>query len=94
MERLDRAFGLTEAGAGSDASGTLRLATSGIRRPRSRIAFFLHDEVMLHVPTEDAAAATAIVVDAAGAATQLIFGPIPIEFSVATVTVNSYADAK
>ena len=71
-----------------------RLATSGIRSPRSRIAFFLHDEVMLHVPMEDAAEATAIVVDAARAATHLIFGPIPIEFSVATMTVNSYADAK
>jgi DNA polymerase-1 len=29
-----------------------------------------------------------------GAATRLIYGDIPIEFSINTVTVSSYADAK
>lgn len=71
-----------------------RLATSSIPSPRSRIAFFLHDEVMLHVPADKGTEATAIVEEAARAATDLIFGTIPIEFSVSTTTVSSYADAK
>ncbi|BBE23915.1 bifunctional 3'-5' exonuclease/DNA polymerase [Arthrobacter sp. MN05-02] len=71
-----------------------RLTASSIPQPRSRIAFFLHDEVVLHVPVECAAEAEALLGDAARAATRLIFGAIPIEFSITTVTVTSYADAK
>ena len=58
------------------------------------MAFFLHDEVVLHVPADRTAEATAILEDAARAATGLMFGPIPVEFSISTVTVASYADAK
>lgn len=71
-----------------------RLAESAIPEPRGRIAFFLHDEVVLHVPEERGAEATAILDEAARAATRLLFGEIPIEFSISTVTVTSYADAK
>lgn len=71
-----------------------RLAASSIPAPRSRIAFFLHDEVVLHVPVGQAAEAGTILGDAARAATRLIFGEIPIDFSISTVTVTSYADAK
>ena len=71
-----------------------RLAGSGIPAPRSRMAFFLHDEVVLHVPADRTAEAAAILEDAARAATGLMFGPIPVEFSISTVTVASYADAK
>ncbi|MHA7217680.1 bifunctional 3'-5' exonuclease/DNA polymerase [Arthrobacter sp. MDT1-48-3] len=71
-----------------------RLTASSIPQPRGRIAFFLHDEVVLHVPVEQAAEAEALLGDAARAATRLIFGAIPIEFSITTVTVTSYADAK
>lgn len=71
-----------------------RLAASSIPEPRSRIAFFLHDEVVLHVPTDRAEEAQLILEEAARAATRLIFGAIPIEFSITTVTVSSYADAK
>jgi DNA polymerase-1 len=71
-----------------------RLAASTIPEPRSRIAFFLHDEVVLHVPADRAEEAGAILDDAARAATLLIFGDIPLEFSITTVTVSSYADAK
>ncbi|MFJ6000944.1 bifunctional 3'-5' exonuclease/DNA polymerase [Arthrobacter sp. NPDC092385] len=71
-----------------------RLSTSTIQQPRSRITFFLHDEVVLHVPERQAGEAAAILDDAARAATRLIFGDIPIEFSITTVTVSSYADAK
>ncbi len=71
-----------------------RLDSSGIPVPRSRIAFFLHDEVVLHVPSLDAVEAEAILDAAAKAATRLIFGEIPLEFSIATIAVPSYADAK
>ncbi len=71
-----------------------RLAAGPIPAPRSRIAFFLHDEVVLHVPEQLAAEAEAVLEDAARAATRLMFGDIPIEFSITTVTVTSYADAK
>ncbi len=71
-----------------------RLRASSIPEPRSRIALFLHDEVVLHVPSEQAGDAAVILEDAARAATHLIFGDIPIEFSINTVTVMSYADAK
>jgi DNA polymerase-1 len=71
-----------------------RLAASGMTSPRSRIAFFLHDEVVLHVPSERTTEAEAILQDAARAATGLIYGSIPIEFSISVITVTSYADAK
>lgn len=71
-----------------------RLAATSIPTPRSRIAFFLHDEVMLHVPAERADEAARILDDAARAATRLMFGDIPIEFSINTVVVTSYAEAK
>ncbi|MEC5198858.1 DNA polymerase-1 [Arthrobacter sp. PL16] len=71
-----------------------RLAASSIPDPRSRIALFLHDEVVLHAPTAHAEEARTILEESARSATRLIFGDIPIEFSIATVTVRSYADAK
>ncbi|MBG6184214.1 DNA polymerase-1 [Arthrobacter sp. CAN_A214] len=61
---------------------------------RSEVVFFLHDEVMLHVPEEDASGMSRLVEDAAAAATTLMFGRIPIDFAVSTVVVASYADAK
>ncbi|WDF32890.1 bifunctional 3'-5' exonuclease/DNA polymerase [Arthrobacter agilis] len=71
-----------------------RLAASDIPSPRSRIAFFLHDEVVLHVPAPLAAQAETILEEAARAATRLIFGDIPLEFAISVVSVTSYADAK
>lgn len=71
-----------------------RIATAAFPEPRSRIAFFLHDEVMLHVPVARAEEAQAVLEDAARAATRLIFGDIPIDFAITTAIVSSYADAK
>lgn len=71
-----------------------RIATAAFPEPRSRIAFFLHDEVMLHVPVARAEEAQSILEDAARAATRLIFGDIPIDFAITTAIVSSYADAK
>ena len=58
------------------------------------IVFFLHDEVMLHVPEERAGEVSRLIEESAAAATELMFGRIPIEFAVNVIVVRSYADAK
>jgi DNA polymerase-1 len=44
------------------------------------LAFFLHDEVIVHSPVEHAEAAAQAVQDAAAAAARLLFGGFPIDF--------------
>lgn len=58
------------------------------------LVFFLHDEVMLHVREEHAPLACRVVEESAAAATRLMFGQLPLEFSVSVAVVDSYADAK
>jgi len=58
------------------------------------LVFFLHDEVMLHVPVEAAERAAAMVQQAAERAASLMFGRIPVQFPVGVAVVGSYADAK
>ncbi|MFS0867504.1 bifunctional 3'-5' exonuclease/DNA polymerase [Microbacterium sp. 179-B 1A2 NHS] len=54
---------------------------SGILQSRrAHLAFFLHDEVIVHAPREQADAAAAAVRDAADAATRLLFGSFPLDF--------------
>lgn len=55
-------------------------ASGPIFRRRAHLAFFLHDEVMLHVPASLADAAARIVSDAADAAGRLLFGDFPLDF--------------
>ncbi|MGL3150610.1 bifunctional 3'-5' exonuclease/DNA polymerase [Microbacterium sp. A82] len=45
----------------------------------AHLAFFLHDEVILHVPEEQADAAAAAVREAAAIATRRLFGTFPID---------------
>ena len=52
---------------------------SGIFGSRAHLAFFLHDEVILHVPQEQADAAADAVREAAAVATRRLFGGFPIE---------------
>lgn len=61
---------------------------------RAHLVFFLHDEVMLHVPRELAGEVSAMVTEAARAAARLMFGEIPVEFPVSVVVADSYAEAK
>lgn len=44
------------------------------------IAFFLHDEVIVHTPQEHAEAAAQAVTDAAATAARILFGDFPIDF--------------
>lgn len=48
------------------------------RRPH--IAFFLHDEVIVHTPHEHAEAAAQAVTDAAATAGRILFGEFPLDF--------------
>ncbi|ALJ20467.1 bifunctional 3'-5' exonuclease/DNA polymerase [Microbacterium sp. No. 7] len=47
---------------------------------RAHLAFFLHDEIVLHAPEEQAELAAQAVRDAADAATRLLFGTFPVDF--------------
>jgi DNA polymerase-1 len=58
------------------------------------LVFFLHDEVMVHAPDSAVDACTRAIEDAANAAKELLFGPIPVEFPVSVAVVNSYDNAK
>lgn len=60
----------------------------------AEIVFFLHDEVMLHVPRDVAEPVSTMVSAAARSAAQLMFGDIPVEFPVNVVAVDSYSRAK
>ncbi|MDN5641153.1 MAG: bifunctional 3'-5' exonuclease/DNA polymerase [Actinomycetia bacterium] len=61
---------------------------------RTRLVFFVHDEVVLHGPAEEAPAVRAIVREAAAAAGRLLFGQAPVEFPLTVAQVSSYAEAK
>ncbi|MGP6171995.1 bifunctional 3'-5' exonuclease/DNA polymerase [Microbacterium sp. A204] len=52
---------------------------SGPFARRAHLAFFLHDEVILHVPQEQADAAADAVREAAAVATRRLFGSFPID---------------
>lgn len=54
-------------------------AASGPFSRQGHLAFFLHDEVILHVPQEQADAAAAAVREAADVATHRLFGVFPID---------------
>ena len=60
----------------------------------AELVFFLHDEVMVHAPSGAVEACIAAIEDAARAAKELLFGPIPVEFPVSVAVVDSYDNAK
>lgn len=74
-----------------------RAGTEGAAAPgplRTRLVFFVHDEVVLHGPQEEAEQVRQIVVEAASAAGRLLFGEAPVEFPLTVAQVHSYAQAK
>ncbi|WP_427129302.1 bifunctional 3'-5' exonuclease/DNA polymerase [Pseudarthrobacter sp. S9] len=58
------------------------------------LVFFLHDEVMVHCPDGAVEDCIRAIEDAATAAKELLFGPIPVEFPVGVAVVDSYDKAK
>jgi len=77
---------------GSD-DGPAGLAPEPFAR-RPHLAFFLHDEVVVHAPAPLADAVGQVVRDAAAEAGRLLFGDFPVDFPLTVATVDSYADAK
>jgi DNA polymerase-1 len=61
---------------------------------RPQLAFFQHDEVMVHCPAALADAVAEAATEAADAAGRLVFGPTPVRFPLTTSVVRCYADAK
>jgi DNA polymerase-1 len=62
--------------------------------PAGELVFFLHDEVMVHAPTESVEACIKAIEEAAAAAKELLFGRVPVEFPVSVAVVDSYDKAK
>jgi DNA polymerase-1 len=60
----------------------------------AELVFFVHDEVVVHVPLSEAEDAGAAIVAAGLEATRLVFGDTPVAMPLAVATVESYADAK
>jgi DNA polymerase-1 len=62
--------------------------------PGAELVFFLHDEVMLHVPDPHVDNVAVLIPEAAEAAARLLFGRVPVSFPVGVAVVDRYADAK
>lgn len=58
------------------------------------LAFFLHDEIMVHTPTELADEVVAMVQETAHEAGRILFEGSPVEFRLTTAVVTAYSDAK
>ncbi|GAA4025983.1 bifunctional 3'-5' exonuclease/DNA polymerase [Arthrobacter methylotrophus] len=69
-------------------------AMDGGATPAGELVFFLHDEVMVHAPTESVDACIRAIEEAAAAAKELLFGRVPVEFPVSIAVVDSYDKAK
>ncbi|WP_405372884.1 MULTISPECIES: bifunctional 3'-5' exonuclease/DNA polymerase [unclassified Microbacterium] len=54
--------------------------SGALQSRRAHLAFFLHDEVIVHAPADRADAAAAAVEAAAATATRLLFGGFPLDF--------------
>jgi len=62
------------------------------RRPH--LVLFLHDEVVVHTPTELAVQVQAAVLAAAAAAGRIMFGAFPIDFPLDVAVVDDYGQAE
>ena len=69
---------LAALGAVPDSDAAPR--SGAVFSTRPHLAFFLHDEVVVHAPRERAEAAALAVREAAASAARLLFGDFPIDF--------------
>ena len=69
--------------------------SGGAPLPESpHLVFFLHDEVVVHTPAEQAAAVADAIRDAAAEAGRLLFGATPVSFPLQIAVVEDYGSAK
>ncbi|QJU54620.1 bifunctional 3'-5' exonuclease/DNA polymerase [Herbiconiux sp. SALV-R1] len=83
----------TERAAGAGESSTAALRAS-VFSTRPHLAFFLHDELLIHTPEQHADAVSTHLREAAAEAGRLIFGDAPVQFPVTVAVVDSYDKAK
>ncbi|MBD0274338.1 MAG: bifunctional 3'-5' exonuclease/DNA polymerase, partial [Acetobacteraceae bacterium] len=69
---------------------TLRTALEGTK---AELVFFVHDEVVVHCPAEQAETVVAAVHDSAAQAGRLLFGATTVRFPLDVSVVQCYADA-
>jgi DNA polymerase I len=69
---------------------TLRTALEGTK---AELVFFVHDEVVVHCPEEQAHAVVAAVHASAAEAGRLLFGETAVRFPLDVSVVECYADA-
>ena len=60
---------------------------------RAQLVFFVHDEVVVHAPADEAELVTEAVLAAAEQAGRLLFGDSPVRFPLDVSSVRCYADA-
>ncbi len=58
------------------------------------LVFFVHDELIVHSPGEQADEVETVLRDAAADAGRLVFGATPVSFPVTVAAVRRYSDAK
>ncbi len=61
---------------------------------RPHLAFFLHDEVLVHTPLALADGVASAMRESAAEAGRLLFGSAPVEFALTVAVVDSYDQAK
>jgi DNA polymerase-1 len=71
-----------------------RLGGAGTIGRRPHLAFFLHDEVVVHTPEHVAEDVVEEVRHAAATAGSLLFGSFPVDFPLDIAVVESWADAE
>jgi DNA polymerase-1 len=62
--------------------------------PEAHQVLFLHDEIMVHAPSETVASVERIMAESAAEASALMFGAIPVQFPVDVDHGQDYATAK
>lgn len=62
-------------------------------RARPHLAFFVHDELVVHAPAGVADRVADAMRESAADAGRLLFGSAPVEFAVSVAVVDCYADA-
>jgi DNA polymerase-1 len=70
---------------------TLRTALAGTR---AELVFFVHDEVVVHCPADQAEQVAEAVRECAALAGRMLFGATEVRFPLDVSVVGSYADAK
>jgi DNA polymerase-1 len=70
---------------------TLRTALEG---SKAELVLFVHDEVVVHCPEEEAAGVSEAVHASAAQAGRLLFGETAVRFPLDVSVVGAYADAK